>query len=103
MSSEQKDNSNKLEHCREADFGREVEEFMREEQKRKDAENLADDLFNAERVTSKLTSTELKRPSSLIIIMMRLLSSFRKMFCKCIQDNLLVQLLFRVSSNLLLI
>jgi hypothetical protein len=73
LGSEQKDNSNKLEHCREADFGREVEEFMREERKRKDAENLADDLFNAERVTSKLTSTELKRPSSLIIIMMRLL------------------------------
>jgi hypothetical protein len=88
---------------READFGREVEEFMREERKRKDAENLADDLFNAERVTSKLSSTELKRPSSLIIIMMRLLSRFRKMFCKCIQDNLLVHLLFRVSSNLLLI
>ncbi len=71
MGSEQKDNSNKLEHCREADFGREVEEFMREERKRKDAENLADDLFNAERVTSKLT--EVKRPSSLIIIMTRLL------------------------------
>lgn len=41
---------------READFGREVEEFMREEQKRKDAENLADDLFNAERLKRQMAA-----------------------------------------------
>jgi riboflavin synthase len=56
VGSEQKDNSNKLEHCREADFGHEVEEFMREERKRKDAENLADDLFNAERLKRQMAA-----------------------------------------------
>lgn len=35
---------------READFGREQNEFMQEERKRREAEIMADDLFGAERV-----------------------------------------------------
>jgi len=35
---------------KEADYGREMVEFIKEEKKRKEAEALAEDLFNAERV-----------------------------------------------------
>ncbi|KAJ7570527.1 hypothetical protein O6H91_01G124100 [Diphasiastrum complanatum] len=49
---------------RDSDYGREVEEYMQREKKRKEAERLAEDLFNAERLKrQKATSGESLRDS----------------------------------------